>query len=299
MTNLPVPYKSQWDQDALSSHNNCGPTCIAMILGFYDVATTTDAVHTKTGADGGLVTISQLQTAISSYGCKSTVYVGTTPDQLKTLLDSGQPVMALVHAGSLTSRQDQGFTGGHFVVVVGYREDGYFVNDPDFWDKFRGDGDHHFYTTQDFEKALFTTPPLDGNTVGSIIVIAKPDVSSQVDVNSDIPTLRHDRDENYNLFVAVINSLGVYVTPGNTKEQAAQQAIQAIQNTQQRLQDALTKVEAINPPVTTDQIVPTNPGASDALSQQANQQSSNILFQDVDVALTRLKALFSRKGGDK
>ena len=37
MVKLNVPYRSQWDNDANKHNAGCGPTCVAMILKFYNV----------------------------------------------------------------------------------------------------------------------------------------------------------------------------------------------------------------------------------------------------------------------
>lgn len=169
--NLPVPYKSQHDSDASRSKNDCGPASIAMILGYYGENVTTDQVHEKTGAGGGLIGINQMVKAIESFGYKTTRFTQATAALLKSWLDQGIPVIALVKYGSLGSTvQDKTFTGGHFFTVVGYREDGYFVNDPNFWGDYRAHGDHHFYPKADFEKAWADTAK-DNNQPNSFQVI--------------------------------------------------------------------------------------------------------------------------------
>jgi hypothetical protein len=142
-----------------------------MILGFFGESHTTDEIFQKSGAGvDKLITIAQMQSAIEKCGFKSERKIGINPGVIKSLIDQNIPVIALVHYGNLTSRQDQKFTGGHFVVIVGYREDGYFVNDPDFWGAYRADGDHHFYTKSDMESAIANTD-LDGNQKNQILVI--------------------------------------------------------------------------------------------------------------------------------
>lgn len=170
MINLPVPYKSQWDDDARKTNNDCGPASIAMILNYFGENYTTDQIFQKTGAGQGLINIGQIQKAISACGYESTFQANLSVDNLRRILDQKVPVIALVHYGSLNSTQDKNFKGGHFFVVVGYKEDGYFVNDPNFKDNFRQDGDHHFYTKTEFEKA-WKDSKIDGNPINSIIYI--------------------------------------------------------------------------------------------------------------------------------
>ena len=124
--NLKVAYKSQWDDDARGTKNDCGPACLAMILNYYGENVTTDEVFGRTGAGSGLITIHQLQQAISSYGYSSKYIKGSSPDELKKLVSAGIPVVTLVHYGDLSSRQDKNFEGGHFFLTVGDHRDGYY-----------------------------------------------------------------------------------------------------------------------------------------------------------------------------
>jgi uncharacterized protein YvpB len=173
MVNLPVAYKSQHDSDASGTYNDCGPASIAMILNYYGENLTTDDVYKKTGAGPSLITITQMLRAIMALGYNAAHKVNQSVEDLKGYLDRGLPVIALVHYGSLgATTQDKNFKGGHFFVVVGYREDGYFVNDPNFFGGLRSHGDHHFYPKAEFEKA-WEDCRIDKNPVRSFIVIDK------------------------------------------------------------------------------------------------------------------------------
>lgn len=178
--NLSVPYLSQWDQTAVLSNNDCGAAAVAMILNYYGENLTVDQVQQKTGSSGGLVTIEQLQKAITACGYSSEVYTGQTFDNLKNFLTRGLPVVALVHYGSLTSTQDKQFKGGHFFDVVGYRSDNsVYVNDPNFKDALRKDGDHHVYTFQEF-MAAWGSCNQDGNPNNTLVVISKKVVDQTI-----------------------------------------------------------------------------------------------------------------------
>lgn len=175
--NLPVPYKSQWDDDARGTANDCGPSSISMILNYYGEQTTTDQIYKATGAGLGLITIAQMQKAITSHGYDSQFKQNVSIEELKGLLDKNIPVIALVHYGSLNSVQDKTYKSGHFFVVVGYRSDGYYVNDPNFKGEFRAHGDHHFFTKDEFEKA-WSDCYLDKNPNNSILIIVKRPVAT-------------------------------------------------------------------------------------------------------------------------
>lgn len=194
MTNLPVPYKSQWDADAKGTQNDCGPASIAMALNYYGESLTTDQVYQKTGAGAGLIGIAEMNRAIAAFGYSVERKTQSTPAELKACLDQNLPVIALVHYGSLgPTVQDKTFKGGHFFLVVGYRDDGYFVNDPNFWDAHRQDGDHHFYPKAAFEKA-WSDASLDGNQKNSFQVINRKSVASSGCLVPNTPENRQKQD---------------------------------------------------------------------------------------------------------
>lgn len=168
--NLSVPYISQWDATAAKTRNDCGPASVAMCLNFYGETLTSDEVFDRSGAGQGFISLSELKTAIESYGYACEAYANGTPDKIKEFLNKGIPVITVVHYGNLSSRQDTNFSGPHIFLTVGYRDDGYFVNDPDFWGQFRSHGDHHFYTRADFENA-WEQSAQDGNVRNTFMVI--------------------------------------------------------------------------------------------------------------------------------
>lgn len=179
MTNLTVLYKSQWDTDAQNTKDDCGPASIAMILNYYGEKLGTDQVYEKTGAGKGLINIQQMLAAISAFGYTGRFLTNQSIEQLKSYIDRDMPVIALVHYGDFVSRQDTGFKGGHFFTVVGYRDDGVFVNDPDFWGNYRKDGDHHFYSWDEFRKG-WGNASIDKNPNNSMLVIdRKPAEATQ------------------------------------------------------------------------------------------------------------------------
>lgn len=170
--NLSVPYKSQWDADAVGTNNDCGPASIAMILNYYGENLTTDQVFRATGAGQGLISFLQMKKAIESFGYVYHEERNTTPDRIYQLLQNDTPPIALVHYGSLESTQDKNFKGGHFFVIVGMRDDGYFVNDPNFRGEYRSHGDHHNYTKNEFEKA-WRDCSKDTNPINTLIWIER------------------------------------------------------------------------------------------------------------------------------
>lgn len=133
---LNVPYKSQNDADANLKHTDCGPCCIAMILGAMGQTVTTNAVTAASGmqGDNGLMQ-SQVVNAAKAFGLNMDWQAGYTLDILKTFIDNGQPPIALIKYGNIPDRVDRNFAGGHYVVVVGYDDATHrvFINDPDYY----------------------------------------------------------------------------------------------------------------------------------------------------------------------
>ena len=133
---LNVPYKCQNDPDANQKRTDCGPCCVAMILGGIGQQVTTNAVTTAANmqGDSGL-TQSQVVSAAAAFGLNMAWSQGFTLDDLKKFIDNGQPPIALVKYANLPDRVDKGSTGGHYVVVVGYDDaaQNILINDPDMF----------------------------------------------------------------------------------------------------------------------------------------------------------------------
>jgi len=169
---LDVPYKSQWDAEGNLTNNDCGPACVSMVLNYYGENTTINEVFKRTGAGQGLINISQLQKAISSYGYESYFEIGKTWDDCRNLLNQNTPPILLIHYGPLSSRQDKNYSGGHFIVLTGEDNDCWICNDPDFWGQYRQDGGQHRYLKNEMELAWGQCAK-DGNPPYSFLVIKR------------------------------------------------------------------------------------------------------------------------------
>lgn len=130
---LNVPYKCQNDADANLKRTDCGPACIAMILGALGQTVTTNAVVAASGmqGDNGLMQ-SQVVNAAKAFGLSMDWSAGYTLDELKGFIDEGRPPIALIKYGNIPDRVDTKYTGGHYVVVVGYDDQRIYINDPDY-----------------------------------------------------------------------------------------------------------------------------------------------------------------------
>lgn len=135
-TVLTVPYKSQFDPDAGQSRNDCGPTCLAMLLNALGLAATTDAVFQRTGAVAdGYVSMAQLMRVGESYGAPLEFRRDWTLGELHARINLARPVIALVHYAAFSELEpgvstQSLFKGPHFVLVVGYDDEHVVVHDP-------------------------------------------------------------------------------------------------------------------------------------------------------------------------
>ena len=153
---LNVTYKSQNDPDAQVENNDCGPCCLAMILLTQGKNVTTADVYAASGvrADRPL-TFDEVKTAAGNYGLPLSWRMGISLQDVRSYIDQGTPVIALIKYQYLADRQGQSTTGGHFVLVVGYDDDAgeIVINDPYYWGPLRDKGDHHHYDYNTWEQA--------------------------------------------------------------------------------------------------------------------------------------------------
>lgn len=135
MTVLQVPYKSQMAATAGYSNNDCGPACLAMMIGATGNDVTVDSLYQHPSIRGvtGLLSITTLQAVGKAYGMPLT-FARLNPDTLRQKIDSGRPVFLLVDyrpivVANLNCVPTSGWYG-HFVVAVGYDTTSFVVHDP-------------------------------------------------------------------------------------------------------------------------------------------------------------------------
>jgi LysM repeat protein/uncharacterized protein YvpB len=143
---LDVPYRSQWDADANKSTTDCGPACLAMVLDYYGQHESINGLFSATGASPGSYTgFGQLQRVARTFGVTLQYGENRSLNDLKRWIDEDKPAIALVKYGHWSqiepgvSTQD-GFTGPHFVVVVGHGNGNIYINDPNYWPPRRQEG---------------------------------------------------------------------------------------------------------------------------------------------------------------
>lgn len=131
------PLLLQWDKrwgyaaygESIIGLSGCGPTCLSMVLVTLtgNKEYTPDKVAGFSEANGYYVQGSGTAWSLMTDGASK---LGLAAKELplaesvmKTALDNGQPIICSMGAGDFT-------TQGHFILLRGYNEDGFFVNDP-------------------------------------------------------------------------------------------------------------------------------------------------------------------------
>jgi len=158
-----TPYFSQYDND-INKGGSCQNTSIAMVLGLYGADVTPDEISRRFGTYKGQ-TPEGVADIFNTYAAENGIDERMQPERsgsisdLKAQLDEGKPVII---NGYFTRP-------GHVVVVTGYDENGYYVNDPaGVWSEtwkggYQGsyDGRSVHYDNESFETAVGT---MDGRT---------------------------------------------------------------------------------------------------------------------------------------
>ncbi|MCW1967915.1 MAG: C39 family peptidase [Anaerolineae bacterium] len=143
---LMLPYHSQWDATASSHSGDCGPTCVAMVLNTGRAVQqfiTVDQIYANylpNKAFGEFTAVWEMeligQRASLPFNRIQYANEHEATKGIREALDQKHPSILLIHYEPLRGLTDQTFTGGHFVVAVGYTADengtttGFFVHDP-------------------------------------------------------------------------------------------------------------------------------------------------------------------------
>jgi GH24 family phage-related lysozyme (muramidase)/uncharacterized protein YvpB len=124
---LDVPYLSQRD-NVVRPHQTCNVTSCAMVIKYYYPTITSkgqleDELSSKLISRYGSDAIyyhNNLVTILAEYGVKSVFNTNTSFEDVKRSLDNGHPV---IYSGKFTR-------SGHIIVIRGYDDTGFIVNDP-------------------------------------------------------------------------------------------------------------------------------------------------------------------------
>lgn len=159
---LNVPYHSQEDPDARWAAGDCGPACVRMLIGWNalrqgqpNLPLSVDEVSQWTGMGPARFSFpAQLVRVAGRYGLKLVESRDATLKRVLAEVGAGRPVISLVRYGSISNRQNLGFRGGHFIVVVGYDDQYIYANDSDWWGDLRAQGAGLPIPRGEFERAI-------------------------------------------------------------------------------------------------------------------------------------------------
>jgi hypothetical protein len=157
-----VPYRSQEDPDAKQYRNECGVACVAMVIDYVrakrgqaPLGKTLNQLASETNLarnDVGLF-VRDLEALADKYGLDTSVNSSLTMNAIVEQVRLGRPPIMLIRYGALTQRQAT-FAGGHFVVVVGFDDTSFYLNDPDWFGTRRNEGKSWRVPRSEFEQAI-------------------------------------------------------------------------------------------------------------------------------------------------
>lgn len=157
---IDVPYHSQIEPGALWASNDCGVACVWQLAKYdrdlkqlplrdnidtmaqllarhrwgYDLKVP-DQVRAARSRFSTIADLAWLATQyrVTAYPSDaSRPATRLTVDRLRAELDKGRPTIVLVLYELMPTRHFTAFGGGHYVVVTGYDQDLFFLNDPYF-----------------------------------------------------------------------------------------------------------------------------------------------------------------------
>lgn len=165
---LPVPYYSQLAADADDINNDCPEACTLMCIqydrvrkGQRTMPLLTINMLVRQRADKPQV-LAYITDLLVGFGVDARYARPITPDVIRKELDAGRPVIALVAYKHIF--QDA-FTGGHYVVFVGYSDDGFTIHDP-----YKA-GSNFYLSNAQADKALSETAAFAAFTYQGVILV--------------------------------------------------------------------------------------------------------------------------------
>jgi len=153
-------YRSQWDADGNQRVNDCGPTCVAMVLDAHGIHVPINVISAETMPDGDVGSdLRDLVNALTKRGIKASAWTGNGYPPA--------PYIALVDYSGFerANVQDVQFRGWHWLIVLSINDMTVIVHDPDYWGDRRNEGDHKRYTRAEFNAAWRP----QGDTRGAIV----------------------------------------------------------------------------------------------------------------------------------
>ncbi|MCZ7401173.1 MAG: C39 family peptidase [Candidatus Methanoperedens sp.] len=106
----------------------CGPACMRMILAFLGIIKTEEEITEVCDTTELGTTPTQISQAFEILGIKASSVKNTNIEELKNEIKEGRPVIALIDPSSING----GISGfGHFIVIVGIKDEEIEYHDPD------------------------------------------------------------------------------------------------------------------------------------------------------------------------
>lgn len=125
---LSVPYEFQLDNASGTGYRECFSSSCAMVASFHKVLHGGDDAYNKLRAKYGDTTDVQAHIgALRSLGLNPKFVTNANAELLRSELRTGRPVpVGWLHKGPINKPTG----GGHWTVVVGYKENSWLHNDP-------------------------------------------------------------------------------------------------------------------------------------------------------------------------
>lgn len=150
---LRVPYSSQHEKDARATSLDCGPACVEMVGEYYrgqiDGVGTDQIMKWITGGVNRTTSADELNEAARHfYNVKLVKHYSVGVFHLRQWIDDLKPVILLIRYGEIPLRMDLSYTGGHWIVAVGYSSfdwagvnvERIHVHDPDWYRAYMAQG---------------------------------------------------------------------------------------------------------------------------------------------------------------
>lgn len=164
-----VPHYGQWEADATTRTNDCGPTCCKMLIAYKTGKIIPVDNMKKHQADStGLTSAADLVATLADYGVDAEMRYLEATDVV--------PVncICLVYYGGFNRNNvwDKGFKGFHWLVHLEHTEVNgkfwHFCNDPDFAYDFLRWGYNHAYSEDEWNLAFV---PIGNNPKRQIVAL--------------------------------------------------------------------------------------------------------------------------------
>lgn len=129
---LKVPYFGQVGTGSDAFSNDCGATCVKMVLEYAGISTpNVDYLFAEINPKNDkYLSINDLLHLLGSRNLQTAYKEGVSNKDLWEILSNGTAPIALIRYGALASIRPNRFTGSHYVVVVGMDLDTVYIHDP-------------------------------------------------------------------------------------------------------------------------------------------------------------------------